>query len=112
MAERRYSALELGVIGCITPFVALFVVLFMLPWTFEAAFVEMKLWNWFPAVYFHLQPASFWMMLGVSFFISSFKASNLSIKDQKVDWKYSLISCTLAPLVVLLFGYVIHLQIK
>lgn len=71
----------------------------------------MKLWNWFPAIYFHLQPISFWMMLGCIFAISVHKTVDHT-KDRKTDWQIFFLGTLLGPLFILGLGYLIHLKIS
>ena len=73
MAKDTYTGAEVGILAFLTPFIVALIVVAYLPFSLWAAFVAMKLWNWFPAVYFHLQPISFWMVMGCAYAIAALK---------------------------------------
>lgn len=111
MSDKKYTLTEVGVGAVVAPVVFALAILLAFPFTMWVAYVGMVLWNWFPAVYFHLQPISFWMMIGIIYATSIFRFTS-TYKDHEVDWKKELSSLTLGPAILLGIGYLIHLKLQ
>ncbi len=110
MAENTYTAAEVGVGAVLAPILLALVVVLSFPLTMIQAFVAMKIWNWFPVEYFHLQPISYWMMVGF-YYVKFAMVSGRHIKDERIDFKGMLIGTALIPWVTLLVAYLIHLKV-
>lgn len=109
--ETTYTATEVGVLAVVAPFVIVLVSVATIPFAMWQAWVGMKLWNWFPAVYFHLQPISMWMMLGITYAFGTFRRS-LVYKDHELNWGSEIVSFTIVPAVTLGIGYLVHLKLQ
>jgi hypothetical protein len=110
MAEKTNTSTEVGVMAVLIPIFAAVGVVITFPFLMIQAFVAAKLWNWFPAEYFHWTPISFWMMVGVIYAINAFRTGRY-IKNEEIDWKNGLIGLIIGPWVALLIGYLIHLKV-
>jgi hypothetical protein len=105
--ENKYTLGEVGAIAVISPFVVALLLVFAIPFALWQAYVGTILWNWFPAVYFHLNPISLWMTLGIVYTRSVF-VSSVSYKNHEVEYKSEIGKAVLGPAFALLLGYLIH----
>lgn len=109
--DKKYSLAEIGVIGVATPIFFALMMVVAFPLAMWSAYVAMKLWNWFPAIYFHLNPISLWMALGFSYVAGVFR-KQIIFKDHELDWKRELFSSIAGPAMIFGIGYLIHLKIQ
>lgn len=109
--EKKYSLGEVGAIAVATPIVFALIMIAAFPLVLWSAYVATKLWNWFPAVYFHLTPISLWMSIGFIYAFGCFRKFPV-YKDHELDWKKDLYISILGPAISLLLSYLVHLKIS
>lgn len=110
-SSTTYTSEEVGIMAILAPTIVALALALSFPFVLLNAWVATKLWNWFPAVYFHLHPISLWMMVGIVYTISTFRTS-CHVKDEKTDWKGMLIGWTMGPFITLVIGYLVHLKLS
>lgn len=111
MSEKTFTAAEVGIMAAVTPLAVAAILLSSIPGAMYSGWVEMKLWNWFVAPYFHIQPISFWVMFGIAAFIGCHGYVDHT-KDRKLALVSMYISNFTAPSVLLIIGYLVHNHIS
>ena len=108
--------------GCLGAFLSIPMLAFMVPVLYLLVFpifmlmawIRVYLWTWFAVPYLHLPPITFWLMLGFSLLISTFRVTQVRKKQDSPGWTEPFgvfVAELFGNLVLLLIGYIIHIHI-
>lgn len=99
-----------GMLGCMV------LAAVLIPSTILNGWVTSTLWGWFIQPVFGLRPITLGEAIGLSLFVSLFRAHrfNQSVKkDKRLEESLTMVAeIILNPFLVLAFGYVLHLILK
>lgn len=83
MAEKKeYPLMHLGLMVAGLPTLLAVIIIGLLPLALLAAWMRVRMWNWFIVPYFHLPRIGVLLMYVIGLFLSTFRGGTRSLKDE------------------------------